>query len=158
MNFKAKRITRNYCQTINSTSDEIFPLLCPEREKEWLDGWDYKMIYSESGIAEEGAVFSTSENGEENTIWIITNHDKENYVVEFARVTTNSKASTLKIRVNQKDSKSSYVDITYTYTSLGEQGNKFIEDYVEKTFLKIMVFWEKSMNYFLETGNKLLKD
>lgn len=29
------------------------------REAEWLDGWKHNMIYSESGLVEEGAVFST---------------------------------------------------------------------------------------------------
>jgi len=157
MESKAKRITRNYCQQINSTPQIIFPLLCPERETEWLDGWDYTMVYSKTGIAEDGAVFTTSQDGEEDTVWIITNHDKENYVVEFARVTPKSRASTLKIKLNRKDAKSSFVDITYSYTSLSHEGNEFINGFSEEEFLKIMNFWEKSMNHFLETGKKLKK-
>ncbi len=39
--------------------EEVFPLLCPELEKAWLPGWDYRMIHSASGVAERGAVFET---------------------------------------------------------------------------------------------------
>jgi hypothetical protein len=38
------------------------------REAEWLDGWQYAMIYSDSGRIEEGAVFSTPHDGEEDTM------------------------------------------------------------------------------------------
>ena len=94
-----KRVKRNYCQTINATPEIIFPLLCPVREAEWLDGWDYKMIYSETGLAEEGAVFTTPYKNEEDTIWMITKYEKNNYKVDFARVTPNSRTSILKIKV-----------------------------------------------------------
>lgn len=74
--FTAKRIVRSYRQAINAPAEEVFPLICPVREAEWLDGWDYRMVYSESGIAEEGCVFTSHHPGEESdTIWIITQHD-----------------------------------------------------------------------------------
>ena len=76
-NFKAKRVSRSYCQTINANPNIVFPLLCPVREAEWLDEWSYNLIYSESGVAEEGCVFSTAYKGEKDTIWIITEHNKE---------------------------------------------------------------------------------
>ena len=155
MEFIAKRITRNYCQTINSTPDKIFPLICPVREAEWLDGWDYKMIYSKTGYAEEGAVFTTSYEGEEDTIWIITIHDPINYKVEFVRVTPASRASILSVNIREKDLKSSYVDITYIYTSFTTAGNRFIEEYTEEVFLDMVKHWENSVNYFLDTGKKL---
>lgn len=43
--FTARRITRTYHQTINAVPETVFPLLCPVREAEWLDGWQYAMIY-----------------------------------------------------------------------------------------------------------------
>lgn len=153
--FVPKRITRSYRQTINATPEVIFPLLCPEREKEWLDGWDYTMIYSDSGLAEEGAVFSTSSQAEENTIWITTKHDKVNHEVEFTRCTPASRVCIQKIAVLPKDEKSSYVDISYTITAIFAGGNKFIESYTEEIFMNLMIFWEKSMNYFIETGKML---
>ena len=44
--FTARRIIHTYRQTIDATPEKVFPLLCPVREAEWLDGWQYAMIYS----------------------------------------------------------------------------------------------------------------
>jgi len=155
MDFQAKRISRSYRQTINATPDQVFPLICPVREAEWLEDWDFKMIYSQTGLAEEGAVFSTSYAGEEDTIWIITKHDPIKHEVVFVRVTPASRASILTVGIKEKDERSSYVDITYTYTAITDAGNTFIDNYTEEFFQRNMKHWEKSMNFFLETGNLL---
>ena len=150
--FTAKRKVFSYTQTINTVPEKIFPLLCPVREVEWLDGWTYKMIYSVSGLAELGAVFSTSADDEEDTVWIITKHDIKNYVVEFTRFTPGIRTCVLSIEVKSKDDYHSLVEICYRYTGLTDAGNKYIDDYEVEEFNKNMKFWEDSMNYFLETG------
>ena len=153
--FKASKITRSYRQTIDASADRIFPLLCPVREAEWLDGWQYTMIYSESGLVEEGAVFSTSHEDEEDTIWIVTRHEPSKREVEFTRFTPNSRICVLKIAVQPKDKNRSHVDISYSYTGITPSGNAFIDAFTEEAFLEAVTFWEKSMNYFLKTGGRL---
>ena len=153
--FKAKRVMSTYRQTINAAPEKVFPLLCPVREAEWLDGWRYNMIYSESGLAEKGAVFSTPFEGEEDTVWIITKHDAKKHEGDFARFTHNSRTCFLTISVKSKDVDTSYVNISYTYTGIMPAGNDFIDGFTEETFLEAVIFWEKAINYFLETGEKL---
>jgi hypothetical protein len=66
--FKAKRVTRNCVQTIKAAPSEVHALICPVKEAEWLDGWDYDLIFSQSGFAEAGCVFiSRSEGAKEMT-------------------------------------------------------------------------------------------
>jgi hypothetical protein len=153
--FTARRTTRTYRQTINSIPESVFPLLCPVREAEWLDGWQYAMIYSESGLIEEWAVFRTAHEGEEDTVWIVTKHDPRKREIEFARFTPGSRTCVLRIAVRAKAKNSSFVDISYTYTATTPAGNDFIDGLTEEAFVKGVVFWEKSVNYFLETGKKL---
>ena len=155
--FRAQRITRAYRQTINATPEKVFPLLCPVREAEWLDGWQYDMIYSKSGLVEDGAVFSTQYEGEEDTIWIVSKHDSSKREVEFVRFTNDSKTCLLKIAVKPKGEHSSYVEVSYMYTGITPSGNDFVDDFTEDAFLEAVTFWEKSMNYFLETGERLRK-
>ena len=152
--FEAKRITRCYRQTINALPGVVFPLLCPVREAEWLDGWQYEMIYSESGLAEEGCVFSTQSDGEPDTVWVISRHEKENHLIEFTRFTPGSRTCVLKVTVTPKDETVSNVDISYTYTGISVDGNAWLDNFTEDTFLNAMKFWERSMNHFLETGEK----
>lgn len=155
--FSARRTIRTYRQTINAAPEKVFPLICPVREAEWLDGWQYAMIYSESGLVEEGAVFSTPHAGEANTVWIVTMHDPGKRQVEFVRFTHASRICVLRIAVSAKTENSSFVDISYTYTATAPEGNAFVESLTEAVFVEAVSFWEKSMNYFLATGKKLIR-
>jgi hypothetical protein len=155
--FVSARKTLSYTQVINALPEAIFPLLCPVREAEWLDGWHFKMIYSVSGFAEPGAVFSTSHTGEEETVWVVTKHDKEKMIVEFTRFTPFNRTCVLEICVEGNDENSSFVKIKYVYTGLSEDGNHFISYYDKKDFDASMKFWEDSMNHFLVTGKMLKK-
>jgi hypothetical protein len=153
--FKAKRITRSYEQAINAAPSKVFDLLCPVKEAEWLDGWDYTLLYSKSGLAEEGCVFLSRQEGEKDTIWMITKRDVQNREIEFVRMTPESRIARLTISVDEKEAMVSKVVITYVITSLCEKGNQFLAAFTEEKFTEAMQFWEKSMNYYLETGDKL---
>jgi ribosome modulation factor len=155
--FAARRITRTYRQTINAAPESVFPLICPVREAEWLDGWRYAMIYSASGLVEEGAVFSTPQAGEADTVWIVTRHDPERREVKFTRFTPGSRICVLRIAVSANGEHRSFVDIAYTYTATAPAGNDFIDRLTQETFLSAVRVWEKSMNHFLETGERLIK-
>ena len=51
-----------------------FPLLCPVREAEWIDGWNPVLILTQSGFAEQDCVFVTDAKFHD-AIWYITRHD-----------------------------------------------------------------------------------
>jgi len=155
--FIAKRVTRNYQQKINASSSDVFTLICPVREAEWLSGWDYELIYSVSRVAEEGCVFTSKQKGEKDTIWLITKRDEANKETEFARITPESRVAKLNIVVDDADDGTSLVTITYVITALNESGNKFIEELTEAKFNENMAFWEKSMNHFIQTGKQLAR-
>ena len=40
--------------------EDVFPLLCPKREEEWIPGWKCDTLWSRSGYNEEGAIFRTT--------------------------------------------------------------------------------------------------
>jgi hypothetical protein len=62
MNEKRKRLVLINQSRFKHSCEEIFKLLCPVKEDDWLPGWreQRKLIYSESGFAELGCVFVTS--------------------------------------------------------------------------------------------------
>ena len=156
--FAAKKLTRRYTQTIDAPPERVFPLLCPVREEEWLDGWRQTMIHSASGLVEEGAVFSTPGSGEPDTVWIVTRHDAAARAVEFVRFTPESRVCVLCIDVRPHGDGKSFVDIAYTYTTLTPAGNAFLDGFTEEAFLGAVKFWERSMNHWLATGERLMKE
>lgn len=155
--FKAKHAIRSYEQTINADPARVFDLLCPVREAEWLDGWDYTLLHSKSGLAEEGCVFLSRQEGEKDTIWMITKRDVQKREIEFVRATPESRIARLTISVDEKATNLSTVKITYVITALCEEGNRFLKAFTQESFEAAMKFWEASMNYYLETGKKLAK-
>lgn len=155
-NFVARRITRSYRQTIHGSPDVVFPLLCPVREAEWLEGWHYTMLFSRSGLVEEGAVFTTPGDAEEDTVWVVTAHDPSRRRVEFTRFTPASRVCLLRIAVAPGGTGTSLVDVEYTYTATTPAGNAFLDGFTEESFLRAVTFWERSMNHWLSTGARLL--
>lgn len=153
--FKAKRITYSYTQKNLAPPDKVFPLLCPVREKEWLDGWEYEMVYSESGLVEEGCIFTTRNPGEPETTWVVTRHDRGSHRIEFVRITPGSRVVHIRILLKADHGGATRACIRYTYTGITEEGNSFVDSYTEEQFNSMMVWWERSINHFLATGKKL---
>lgn len=155
--FEGTRVVRAYRQTIEAPPDVVFPLLCPVREAEWLDGWTYTMLYSASGLIEPGAVFSTPGHGEADTVWVVTRHDPAAASVEFTRFTPGSRTCVLRAVVTPDGTGRSHVDVSYAHTSIAPAGDACLAAWTEPAFLDAVIFWERSMNHFLQTGTRLAR-
>jgi hypothetical protein len=151
----AKRVSKQFTQKYEAPPATVFPLLCPVRESEWLDGWKCNLIYSKSGIAEEGCIFTTQFPGDPTeSIWLWVKHDKENHEVQFYRVIPGIMVIRAGIKLKDDSRGSSDVIIDYEYTILSESSTQIAENManIEMTMLGWM---EKSINHFLKTGSKL---
>jgi hypothetical protein len=142
------RQIRSFVQHIHSTPDLVFPLLCPEREKEWLPGWDARMIFSTSGVAERGAVFETRhESGQ--TLWIVSEYDPPRRVA-YARWQPDGLVVHIEIILGRHHDGSTAACITYTWTAVDDIGVAALAGLDEAGWLKNMTFWQGSMNEWLE--------
>ena len=153
--FRAKRVTRTYVQRIVAPPAQVFPLLDPVRETEWLDNWQCEMIYSASGLGEQNCVFKTQQPHEAETIWTVVRRDATEYVVEFVTMTPGSRVTHIRINLEDEGAGQTTARISYTITALNEEGNAFVDRFGEAEFKRRMEWWERSMNHFLETGNLL---
>ena len=97
-NFQAKRVAHQFTQTNVATPARVFPLLCPVREAEWVPGWQYRLIYSKSGVAEAGCVFITEENNRQTT-WIVTEYDPATFRIAFVWVDPGMVAAQIRIQL-----------------------------------------------------------
>ena len=148
-----RRVTRTYVQRLTASPARVFPLLCPVREADWIEGWDPIAVWSESGIAEPDCVFLTpSDTGE--AIWYITRHSPDAGEVEMLKITPGVTACKLVIKLTPSAAGTD-AEVTYTHTSLGPAGDAFIEGFTEEFYLRFMRDWESRLNHYLSTGNKL---
>ena len=146
--FKPVRVERTYVQKICAPPEAVFPLLCPVREKEWVEGWDPSAVYSESGFAENDCVFVTGESGEES-VWVITVHDPDRFLIEMIKVTPGATVGKIGIVLRRTDVNATEAHIRYTYTALGAEGEAFVHAYSEEYFVEFMSYWESALNEFL---------
>ena len=70
------RVTHTYTQRLCRPAASVFPLLCPVREADWIDGWHPLAVYSTSGVAEPDCVFVTDAEPHD-AVWYITRHEPE---------------------------------------------------------------------------------
>jgi hypothetical protein len=144
----APRLVRSFVQDIHAPIEEVFPLLCPEREKNWLPGWDARMIHSASGVAERGALFETQHDAG-RTLWIVTEYDPPRRVA-FARWQPDGLVVHIEIMLARQHAGGTAVCISYTSTAVDETGAAVLAGMSEEAWLKNMTFWQESMNAWLE--------
>ena len=150
------RVTRTYTQNHPASPSEVFALLCPVREAEWIEGWDPTVVYSQSGVAESDCVFETKASPT-GAIWYITSHQPRNGFVEMIKITPEVTACRLTIAVRPSRDGSKSV-VTYTHTSLGPQGDAFVESFTEEFYRSFMREWEAQINHYLKHATKLPGD
>lgn len=153
---KPVRVTRTFTQRLVGTPEAVFPLLCPVREADWIHGWDPILVVSEAGRAEVDCVFTTPASPTD-AVWYITRHEPENGFVEMLKITPSVTACRLTIQLRGVPG-GCEAQVTYMHTSLGPDGDAFVNDFTEIYYAKFMQDWESRMNHFLRSGQALRAD
>jgi hypothetical protein len=144
----APRLVRTFVQHIHASPEEVFPLLCPEMEKAWLPGWDYRMIHSVSGIAEPGAVFETA-HAMGTTKWMVTDHQPCRRIA-FVRWQPDGLVVGIDISLGRHHEGTTAVCIEYISTPTDEPSRAILAKATEQEWLATMAHWEGSMNAWFE--------
>jgi hypothetical protein len=150
--YTPKTVKTRHVQRFNAPSDQVFPLLCPVREYEWIDPWRCEMLHSDSGVAEKNCVFRTLHNGE---IWVIS-HYRPNTNIEFVRVNTHVVMTLAISLVDNADGTVQAVS-DLVLVGLTEQGNQAV-DGLASAFAFEMRMGEAMLNHYLATGRRLPLD
>ena len=154
-NFQGKRVSHEYVQTNFALPETVFPLLCPVEEAKWVPGWQYRLIYSQSGVAELGCIFITpNEDGTEST-WLCTDYDRSNFRIGYVWINPGLVATHLQIQLSPQGSSQTEARIRYAYTGLSETGNREVERFDQAWFRSKMEGWEKAINHYLRTGKSI---
>ena len=150
--FAAKRVSHESTQTNDAPPEKVFPLLCPVREADWVPGWQYRLIYSGSGLAEDGCVFSTPNDAGPETVWMVTHYDPTAFRIAFAWIEPGMIATQIRIALGLSPGGKTRARIRYLYTGLSPAGNAVLERYTPEWFRSKMQSWETAIHYFLRNG------
>ena len=168
--FKARRVMHEYIQTNWAAPEKVFPLLCPVREADWIPGWRYELIYSESGVAEVGCIFTTQDPVVESekyltpsvaadansplTTWICTEYDPAAFRIAYVWIKPGLVATELWIQLAAENGATSS-RIRFRYTGLSPDGNRIVEGYDRTWFENKMRGWERAINHYLRNGEMI---
>lgn len=152
--FLPQRITKETELMIHAEPQQVFPLLCPVREYEWIEPWRCRMIYSHSGVAENNCIFQTEfpHTGGRET-WIVSHYERDRGI-EFVRFTPDEKIIKLDIRLRGTRTGGTHLLWRKIYTGLSPEGNQVVtamSDDFEPEAERI----ERMLNHYLKTGTML---
>ncbi|MDX2437050.1 MAG: hypothetical protein QNL88_08380 [Acidobacteriota bacterium] len=151
---KPCRVSRSFTQHLCAPADEVFPLLCPVREMEWVKDWRPKLVVTESGVAEPGCIFVTP-GIPEDALWLITVHDPVEHRLEITKIIPGMVVGTITVAFSADGDEACTADINYAYTALSEHGKRAIGEFTDEHFQSFMKTWEAELNHFLRTGERL---
>ena len=158
MQIKApRRRQHSFTQELQGSPQEVFELLCPVREADWIEGWDPIWVQTHGGLAELDCVFATQEQGLQ-AIWVITRHEPAAGRVEMVKFLPERSVCRLSLEVLPEGDSRSSARVTYCLTSLGPLGDAQLEAFSEEYYVEFMRSWEARMNHYLATGERLQDD
>jgi hypothetical protein len=149
-----RRTILQYRMRLGGSPAAIFPLLCPVRESEWIESWRCRMVYSDSGHAEQDCVFQTEfpQDGPRDT-WVVSRYEPPS-LIEFVRV-NGRRAIRYTITLRSAASGTTEAEWRQVITGLDADGDAFVGGLSEDDFQRRMGALERMLNHFLATGQML---
>ena len=152
---RKKRLVISHKGWLAHPCKEVFGLACPVTEDEWLPGWraQREIIYTESGYAELGCVFSTRHipNLMGPATWI------NNIYEPFDRIQYSAVNDKLVYQMQwnlEKVSKGCEVVMTRTWTALTPEAEDFLEIIGKSVKQKPLDLFEL-IGHYLTTGKMM---
>lgn len=156
--FEAEKIQRSSTIQLKGKFEQVFPLFGPIREKDWAEGWDPHILFSDAENIEEHMVFQTPSHREDSSelhTWTVSKYNPELGQIEYT-VFTDSRLWWITINCQpEPDVETCKATITYTYVGLNERGNRLNTQALEAMFKHNLKDWERAINHYLETGSIL---
>lgn len=153
---KGRRVVRLYHHEIEASPERIFPLLCPVREYDWIDGWAGEVIYAQTGGAEKDCIFVTRPPGRPEAVWTVSLYDPEHYRIEFAVFHDRDVVEKLDVALEPGVSRT-LLRWARTYTSLSPAGDHFLDAFTGEVLDKAMDYLARALRHYLTTGTLLPK-
>ena len=154
MKFKAEQFARNGVIQCKAAVEEVFPLLCPKREEEWIPGWKCETIWSNTGYNEEGAIFKTTRPYGTELYWTTLQYDIRSKIVDFLITAPRLYMFRFKIKVEEIGNGGLSITFTQIFTSISEEGNILLKGYESEDFNERLKQLERFMNSYLEENRK----
>lgn len=150
------RVVREYRMTQQATPAQVFPLLCPVREYDWIPHWRCELLYSLSGFAELGCVFKTDFGDQWGPeIWVVS-HYRPAEGISFVRTgamrTTRYEITLAGDRPGTAVTPVTHLTWRQEVTGLNIEGNRLVAAASAGEFRAMMAALDRMLGHYLATG------
>ncbi len=153
---KTERVRVHFQQSqhIQADPEVIFPLLCPAREFDWIPVWECKIVYTESGLAEEGCVFQTGKAADGGIdTWVISRYQPPARL-SFVRVNS-LRTIRFDILLEPEGDGSTVLLWQQEITALDERGDRHVAAQSQEEFAATIGKLEHMLEHYLKTGEAM---
>ena len=149
---KGERTVFTGKQSYSFPPEDVFPMLCPVREYEYIPGWECNIVYLDSGLAEQGGVFTTHSHGEggQRDVWVVSRYDA-NRAIEFVRV-NGMRSMVYRIELQGTETGGTVLDCEQVITGLTEEGNQHVRMLEQSDFTAMLSHWQELLQHYLATA------
>lgn len=151
-----KRIVREYKTVLKAGRAQVFPLLCPVREYDWIPPWRCDLLYSQSGFAELGCVFRTDFGDQWGPeIWVVSLY-RPAEVIAFVR--TGAMRTTryeVILEADLQDTAITHITWRQEITGLNSAGDALVAALGGDEFQAMIVSLNEMLAHYLATGTSL---
>jgi len=147
-----KRVKREFVFEVTAPPERVFPLLCPVRERDWIEGWQADMVYSDSGLAEDHAVFTTDFPDRGRGTWVVSHYDPKRFEIGFTVFYPDTCAERLGVKLSACSSGGTRARWTRTYTALSETGSRYLERNTGEALDTRMAGVRDALQRYCDTG------
>lgn len=127
---RRRRLTREVSGSFDAPRAEIFSLLCPTREYDWIPTWECELVFTETGYAESGCVFTTKDEEDGLATWVCTRYEP-NEEVEYVRFSADL-VLRLRIRVDVGADGKTVNTWQSQLTALSDRGDAYLDRLADK--------------------------
>ena len=161
--FEPKSAGASHEIVVRVNADECFALACPVAELDWIDNWQFHLLYSDSGRNEDDCIFIEAMSGfgvhrkpRSDTYWYTTLYDSAARRFHAVLLTGDFIIGRWSFVVNAIGNGNSRMRWALMYTGLNEEGNRIIlESGFETRVANMLRFLANSARHFTETGDIL---
>jgi len=157
MTATGKRTVVSASQTLNAPPHDIFPLLCPVREYDWIEDWSCTMISSRSGYAELNCVFTTAQDRSDESgrreVWIVSRYEPGR-AISFVKFCDGLYVVAYDIGLTPEGPDQTRAVWTQTRIPLNAEGATLVATMTSEAFCSMIQVLEEKLNRYLRTGNK----
>ena len=135
-------------------AEQVFPLLCPVREYDWIEGWQCELVQSVSGLVERDCVFVTDFPDQGREVWHTTRHEPPR-VVEFVRAGAHlSQRYTIELEPAAAGTR---MTVRQVWVAVGAEGERLIRALPANQIQSHWDFLSRALAHYLATGNMLAR-